>query len=126
MGLGGAKSGLPLAATRIKKAADTGHKQAQIRDVDIQRCGIAVKKDLAAGERTLKQAIDRGSWLAMSTLSRWYQNGDCGLRKDAALSAEWPAKAVAAPIASIPVTSRGSNWQCIDHCASEIIASPVM
>jgi TPR repeat protein len=99
MGLGGSKSDLPLAAAWIKKAADTGHEPAQIRYADIQLCGIGVKKDLAAGERTLKQAIDQGSWLAMSTLSRWYQNGDCGFRKDAKLSVEWRTKADAAQLA---------------------------
>ena len=99
MGLGGSKSDLPLAATWIKKAADSGHEQAQIRYADIQLCGIGVKKDIAAGERILKQAIDRGSWLAMSTLSRWYQNGDCGFRKDAKLSTEWRARADAAQLA---------------------------
>lgn len=99
MGLGGVKSDVQQAAVWIKKAADSGHEQASIRYADIQLCGIGVKKDLAAGERTLKQAIDRGSWLAMGTLSRWYQNGDCGFRKDAKLSAEWRAKADAAQLA---------------------------
>ena len=99
MGLGGVKSDVQQAAVWIKKAADSGHEQAQIRYADIQLCGIGVKKDLAAGERTLKQAIDRGSWLAMGNLSRWYQNGDCGFRKDAALSTEWRVKADAAQLA---------------------------
>ena len=98
-GVGGGKSDLPLAATWIKKAADTGFEQAMIRYADIQLCGIGVKKDVAAGERTIKRAIDQGSWLAMNTLSRWYQNGECGFRKDAKLSVEWRARADAAQLA---------------------------
>ncbi len=99
MGLGGVKSDVQQAAVWIKKAADTGHEQASIRYADIVLCGIGVKKDIAVGERILKQAIDRGSWQAMTTLSRWYQNGDCGFRKDAKLSAEWRAKGDAAQLA---------------------------
>lgn len=95
-GFGGVKSDLPQAAMWIRKAADTGHERASIRYADIVLCGIGVKKDIAAGERILRQTIDRGSWLAMGTMSRWYQNGDCGFRKDAALAAEWQAKADAA------------------------------
>ncbi len=98
-GMGGVKYDLAQAAVWIKKAADTGHEQATIRYAEIALCGIGVKKDLAAGERILKQAIDRGSWAAMNTLSRWYQNGDCGFRKDVTLSAEWRVKADAAQLA---------------------------
>lgn len=99
MGLGGVKPDVQQAAVWIKKAADRGHEQASIRYADIQLCGIGVKQDIAAAERTLKQAIDRSSWQAMTTLSRWYQNGDCGFRKDAALSAEWRAKGDATQLA---------------------------
>lgn len=92
-GLGGSRADLPQAAVWIRKAADAGHEQATIRYADILLCGIGVKKDPAAGERTLRQIIDRGSWQAMNTLSFWYQSGSCGFRKDAALSAEWRATA---------------------------------
>lgn len=95
-GVGGVKSDLPQAAVWIKKAADAGYEQAAIRYADIVLCGIGVRKDIAGGERILRQTIDRGSWLAMSTLSLWYQNGSCGFRKDATLSTEWRAKADAA------------------------------
>ena len=97
-GMGGVKYDLAQAAVWIKKAADSGHEEATIRYADILLCGVGVKKDLIAGERILKQAIDRGSWIAMGTLSRWYQNGDCGFRKDAAISAEWRAKGEAAQL----------------------------
>jgi hypothetical protein len=95
-GFGGVKSDPAQAATWIKKAADTGHERATIRYADITLCGIGVKKDIASAERILRQAIDRGSWIAMGTMSRWYQNGDCGFRRDASLAADWSAKADAA------------------------------
>lgn len=106
MGLGGTKSDVQQAAVWIKKAADTGHEAASIRYADILLCGIGVRKDIAGGERTLRQAIDRGSWQAMGTLSRWYQNGDCGFRKDAALGTEWRNKSDAAQRAEAERRSR--------------------
>ena len=95
-GVAGIKSDLPQAATWIKRAADTGHEDAVLRYADILLCGIGVRKDMAAGERMLRQAIERGSWRAMTTLSFWYQSGSCGFRQDASLSAEWRNKADAA------------------------------
>jgi uncharacterized protein len=99
-GMGGVKYDLAQAAVWIKKAADAGHEQATIRYAEIVLCGIGVKKDLVASQRILRQAIDRGSWMAMGTLSHWYESGDCGFRKDAALSAEWRAKGEAAQLAA--------------------------
>lgn len=95
-GLGGIKSDLPQAAAWIRKAADTGHEEAAIRYADILLCGIGVRKDAAAGERLLRQTIERGSWRAMNMLSFWYQSGSCGFRHDASLSSEWRDKADAA------------------------------
>ena len=95
-GVGGIKSDLAQAAVWTKKAADTGHEEAAMRYADILLCGIGVRKDAAAGERLLRQSIERGSWRAMNTLSFWYQSGSCGFRQDAALSAEWRNKADAA------------------------------
>ena len=95
-GMGGGKADVSQAATWIKKAADAGNESARISYADSQLCGIGVKKDVAAAERLLRQTIDSGRWLAMSKLSFWYQNGVCGYRKDAALSAEWRARADAA------------------------------
>lgn len=93
IGMGGGKADVSQAATWTKKAADAGNESARISYADSQLCGIGVKKDVAAAERLLRQTIDSGSWLAMSKLSFWYQNGVCGYRKDAALSAEWRARA---------------------------------
>ncbi len=95
-GIGGLKSDLAQAAVWIRKAADSGHEEAAIRYADILLCGIGVRKDAAAGERLLRQTIERGSWQAMNTLSFWYQSGSCGFRQDAALSSEWRNKADAA------------------------------
>lgn len=95
-GMGGVKYDLAQAAVWIKKAADTGHEQATLRYADIVLCGIGVKKDIANGERILKQAIDRGSWQAMNTYSRWYGSGDCGFKADATQSRLWSARANAA------------------------------
>ena len=92
-GMGGVKYDLAQAAVWTKKAADSGHEAARIRYAGILACGIGVKKDLPAGERLLRQAIEAGSWLAMSDLSQWYMTGSCGFKKDAALSAEWRARA---------------------------------
>lgn len=108
-GLGGVKSDLSQAAMWTKKAADAGHEDATLRYADIVACGIGVKKDPAAGERILRQAIDQGSWRAMGTLSFWYQNGDCGFRKDAALSADWRAKADAAQRANVKYRAQQRN-----------------
>lgn len=96
LGIGGTKSDLTQAASWIKKAADTGHEDASLRYADILLCGVGVRKDAAGGERLLRQTIERGSWMAMNTLSHWYQSGSCGFRKDAALSQEWRSKADAA------------------------------
>ena len=96
----GVKSDLPQAAVWMKKASDAGHEQASIRYASIMLCGIGVKKDPAAGERLLRQTADRGSWLAMSELSEWYNRGDCGFKKDAALGRQWREKADAAQLAA--------------------------
>ncbi len=105
-GLGGVKSDLPQAAMWTKKAVDAGHEDATIRYADIVACGIGVRKDLAAGERILRQAIDQGSWRAMGTLSFWYQSGNCGFRKDAAMSDDWRAKADTAQRANVQYRSQ--------------------
>lgn len=97
-GMGGVKYDLAQAAVWTKKAADTGHEQATIRYADIVLCGIGVKKDLGNGERILRQAIDRGSWQAMNTYSRWYGSGDCGFKADAVQSKIWSSKANAAQL----------------------------
>ena len=97
-GMGGTKADVSQGAVWTRKAADAGNESARISYADSQLCGIGVKKDIAAAERLLKQTIEGGSWLAMNKLSFWYQNGQCGYRKDAALSSEWRARADAAQL----------------------------
>jgi TPR repeat protein len=84
------------ATTWIRKAADAGHEEARIRYANLLLCGIGIRKDAAGAERTLKDTIDGGSWMAMSELSQWYDGGTCGFRRDARLSAEWRSRADAA------------------------------
>ena len=97
----GVKSDLPQAAMWIKKASDAGHEQAAIRYASILLCGTGVRKDPAAGERLLRQTVDRGSWLAMSELAEWYNRGDCGFKKDSSQGRQWREKADTAQLAAI-------------------------
>jgi uncharacterized protein len=96
MGIGGVASDLAQAATWIKKAADTGHEDAGLRYANILLCGIGTRKDQAAAERQLQQMINAGKWRAMSELSEWHARGDCGFRKDEALSKTLRVRADAA------------------------------
>ncbi len=96
MGIGGVVSDLAQAATWIKKAADIGHEDASLRYANILLCGIGTRKDQAAAERSLQQMINAGKWRAMSELSAWHARGDCGFRKDEALSKSLRARADAA------------------------------